>query len=87
MTPFTEQLPAATRHFDNTNPLPGIDLSLRELDIIRCMSLDQNVKMIASALELSVFTIQDHIKHIKTKMGVHTSGGMVAKAFRSGLIN
>jgi DNA-binding NarL/FixJ family response regulator len=61
-------------------------LTLREREIIQLMSHDQNVKMIASTLSISAFTVQDHIKNIKNKMDMHTSGGIIAKAFREGLI-
>ncbi len=61
-------------------------LSPRECEIIQGLSNDQNVKMIASKLKISPFTVQDHIKHIKSKMQVHTPGGIVAQAFREGLI-
>jgi DNA-binding NarL/FixJ family response regulator len=61
-------------------------LSPRECEIIQGLSNDQNVKMIASQLQISPFTVQDHIKHIKSKMQVHTPGGIVAQAFREGWI-
>ncbi|MBC7777239.1 MAG: response regulator transcription factor [Phycisphaerae bacterium] len=61
-------------------------LSPRECEIIQGLSNDQNVKMIASKLHISPFTVQDHIKHIKCKMQVHTPGGIVAQALREGWI-
>lgn len=62
------------------------DFTLREREIIQGISADMNAKMIALSLDISVFTVQDHIKNIKRKMAVHTSGGIVAHAFRLGLI-
>jgi len=62
------------------------EFSMREIEIITALSYDCNVKMIAQDLNLSAFTVQDHIKNIKQKMDVHTSGGVVAQALRSGLI-
>ncbi len=61
-------------------------LTLREREIIQWMSHDHNVKNIARSLNISAFTVQDHIKNIKYKMDMHTPGGIVAKAFREGLI-
>ncbi|MBK6997599.1 MAG: helix-turn-helix transcriptional regulator [Lewinellaceae bacterium] len=61
-------------------------LTLREREIIQWMSHDQNVKKIARSLNISAFTVQDHIKNIKCKMDMHTPGGIVAKAIREGLI-
>jgi DNA-binding NarL/FixJ family response regulator len=43
--------------------------------------------MIAGHLNLSVYTVQEHIKNIKSKMDVHTSGGIVAQAFRDQIID
>ncbi|MCB0525710.1 MAG: response regulator transcription factor [Saprospiraceae bacterium] len=75
---------------DLSNDFPNLPLeellTQRERDVIQCISHDQNVKMIANTLSISVFTVQDHIKHIKCKMDMHTPGGIVAKAFREGLI-
>lgn len=62
------------------------NLTLREREIIHWMSLDHNVKKIARSLNISAFTVQDHIKNIKYKLDLHTQGGIVAKALREGLI-
>jgi DNA-binding NarL/FixJ family response regulator len=59
----------------------------RELEIIMGLSHDLNAKMIAGHLNLSVYTVQEHIKNIKSKMDVHTSGGIVAQAFRDQIID
>ena len=78
-------------HVDLPNNLAHLpsekSLTLREREIIQRMSQDQNVKKIASSLNISAFTVQDHIKNIKSKMDRHTPGGIVAKAFREGLID
>jgi DNA-binding NarL/FixJ family response regulator len=63
------------------------NFSPREREVIQGLSNDQNVKMIASELHISTYTVQDHIKNIKAKMDVHTPGGIVAQAFREGLID
>lgn len=62
------------------------NLTIREREMIQRMSYDQNVKKIATSLNISAFTVQDHIKNIKYKMEMHTPGGIVAKALREGLI-
>ena len=62
-------------------------LTSREREVIEGLSKDQTVKMIAEVLRISPFTVQDHIKNIKQKLDVHTPGGIVAQAFREGLIS
>lgn len=85
-----------TSHFflqaDDDRPMhapssQGSSFSVREREIIQGISQDKSAKMIAEDLQLSVFTVQDHIKNIKQKMDVHTPGGIVASAFRIGLID
>lgn len=66
--------------------LPSQSFTLRERDIIQGLCNDLTAKMIADALGISVFTVQVHIKKIKRKLKVHTSGGIVARAFRSGIV-
>lgn len=72
----------------NGSPKPSSETSLtpREREVVQWMSCDQNVKNIALLLNISAFTVQGHIKNIKHKMDVRTSGGIVAKAIREGLI-
>lgn len=61
-------------------------LSEKEKAVLEALSDDLSVKMIAHRLSLSEFTVQDHIKKIKTKLGAHTASGIVAHAIRSGMI-
>ncbi len=61
-------------------------LSEKEKAVLEALSNDLSVKMIATQLSLSEFTIQDHIKKIKVKLGAHTASGIVAHAIRSGMI-
>ena len=77
----TGQCPGIT-----ANRSARVSFSAREREIIQGLSDDLSVKMIARTLCISAFTVQDHIKNIKQKMQVHTPGGIVAYAFRVGLI-
>lgn len=65
---------------------PQLSFTLRERQIIGGLSNDLTVKLIADNLQISAFTVQEHIKNIKVKMAVHTPGGIVAQAFRIGLV-
>ncbi len=42
--------------------------------------------MIAGEMEISVHTVQQHIKHIYTKLHVHNMGEAVAKAIQHRII-
>lgn len=64
---------------------PNLDksgITARERAVIECLCADMTVKIIASHLCISEYTIQDHIKNIKRKLGVHTANGLVARALQ-----
>ncbi len=62
-------------------------LSSKEIIILKALSDDLSVKMIAHNLLLSEFTVQDYIKRIKYKLGARTASGIVAQAIRKGMIS
>jgi len=45
----------------------------RELQIIRLLKKSYQQKMIADELNVSIETVRSHIKHIKSKLGVHST--------------
>ncbi|MEO7299528.1 MAG: helix-turn-helix transcriptional regulator [Verrucomicrobiota bacterium] len=55
-------------------------LSARELDILRLMVKGLIKKEIAEQLSISHHTVDNHERHIFTKMNVHTRTAVVAKA-------
>lgn len=61
-------------------------LTQREQEIVEQLSRDASVKMIANELNISEYTVNDHIKNIKRKTKVHTAAGIVGEAFRQGLL-
>ena len=61
-------------------------LSEREKQLLTFLSKGSSYKMIAGEMKISVFTVQQHIKHIYTKLHVHNMGEAVAKALKSGII-
>ena len=58
-------------------------LGERQLQILRLASYDKQPKEIAEHMQISVNTVNHHLKRIYRKLGVHTLAGAVAKAFRS----
>ncbi len=71
-----------------TGPFEASDahITKRELQVITELCHDCSAKMIAERLELSEFTVNDHIKNAKRKLSVHTVNGLIAKCFREKII-
>lgn len=61
-------------------------LSEREKELLTLLSKGNSYKMIAGEMEISVHTVQQHIKHIYTKLHVHNMGEAVAKAIQHRII-
>lgn len=51
----------------------------REWTIVESMKKGLSNQEIATALEISLHTVKDHIKHIMKKMDIHTRSGVVGK--------
>jgi DNA-binding NarL/FixJ family response regulator len=71
------------RHFnqmgDGASELPG--LSPREREVLELLARGAAYKEIAEHLALSIETIRMNVKHIYTKLHVHSRGEAVAKFF------
>lgn len=63
-----------------------INLSDRELEVIRLLADGLAKKEVAARLDLSVHTVDNHIRRIYRKLHVNTMSGAVAKALREGLV-
>ena len=61
-------------------------LSEREKELLTLLSKGNSYKMIAAGMQISVHTVQQHIKHIYTKLHVHNMGEAVAKAIQHRII-
>ena len=56
------------------------NLSDRELEVFRLIGFGQGTREIAEALHLSVKTIESYQAHIKEKLGIRTSRGLIQRA-------
>ncbi len=65
---------------------PGGDLSERETDVLRCISLGMTNAEIAAQLYVSVRTIETHRAHIQQKLGLRSRADLVRFARNAGLL-
>jgi len=67
---------------------PSIDMRLtsRELEVLRSLAKGYSTRKIANQLTISSATVNNHIKHILTKLGAHARLEAIRNAERSGLI-
>ena len=61
-------------------------LTRRETAILQLIARGSSYAKVASALGLSIGTVQTHIKHIYGKLSVHSRGEAVYEARRRGLL-
>lgn len=61
-------------------------LSERELQVVRLVAEALENKQIASELDISVATVKKHVQSIMDKLGTDNRAGIVAEAFRAGLL-
>ena len=67
---------------------PGHDaLTDRELEVLRCLADAQTVEEIADGLFLSVHTVRNHVRAIRTKLQARSQLEAVVVAARSGLLS
>ena len=63
-----------------------IAISDREREVIHLISLGLTDKEIGARLYLSPYTVSDHRKNIKIKMGCPNAPAVVRKAFEMGVL-
>jgi len=68
-------------------PLPGQDLTQREIELLRLMANGMSNKVIAETLCVSENTVKYHLKHIMQKLEVQNRTEAVAHAIRMGLLD
>lgn len=64
----------------------GVDLTLREHDVLRQLGIGHDANRIADELGISVHTTRGHIKAVMAKLGARSQLGAVVTAGRLGLI-
>ncbi len=68
-----------------TNPIDL--LSTREREVLQLIAESKTNKEIATALNLSVYTVEAHRGRIMEKLNLHSIGELVRFAVRNGLID
>jgi DNA-binding CsgD family transcriptional regulator len=63
-----------------------IDLTPREIDVVRLLSLGCSYSQVADRLGISEHTVTSHIKNAYRKLDVHTGAGAVFRAMALGLL-
>lgn len=64
----------------------GIELSPRELEVLRLMGEGMLKKQIADVLKISEHTVAFHVKHVYQKLDVNNSPAAIDKAHRAGIL-
>lgn len=72
-------LEKARRKTDSKKKKFAYAFTPRENTILKLMKKGMANKEIAETLEISTFTVKDHIKHIMKKMDIHTRSGIVGR--------
>lgn len=62
-------------------------MTRREREILKHIGQGRTSKQIASALNLSVFTVSNHRKHICKKLGLHSTAQLVAYAAKQSIVS
>jgi DNA-binding CsgD family transcriptional regulator len=65
----------------------AVRLSAREREIARLISGGHTNKTVAAVLEISLWTVDTHIRRIFTKLGVRSRSAMVAQLAELGLLD
>jgi DNA-binding NarL/FixJ family response regulator len=76
-------------HRDDATPgavTTSLDLTERELAVLRCLVRGRPYKHVASDLDISIDTVRSHIRHIYGKLQVHSVAQAVSRAIREGLV-
>jgi DNA-binding NarL/FixJ family response regulator len=65
----------------------GVNISEREMEVIRCVAEGLSNGEIAERLFLSVHTVNTHRKNIMSKLGINNTAGLVMYAVRNQLVS
>jgi NarL family two-component system response regulator LiaR len=68
-------------------PLPGIDLTPREHEVLRQLARGRSNKDIAATLDVSDETVKTHVANLLGKLGAENRGQAIVHAIRRGLVS
>lgn len=79
------------RHLDpdsrgRSTGVAGVDLTDRELEVLRCLVQGMSYKRVAQHLDISLDTVRSHIRAVYSKLQVHSVAEAVSRALRDGLV-
>lgn len=74
------------RSEENSNPQTRVDLSNREIEVLREIGRGKSFKEIADTLFISVNTVTTHRKNISAKLGIRTVSGLSVYAHLNNLV-
>ena len=73
-------------HVEQEQGLDAIDLSKREMDVLRLVGLGYTNEQIVEELKITQGTVKNHITHILDKLGIHSRAQAVAWAWQNKII-
>jgi DNA-binding NarL/FixJ family response regulator len=87
-SPMTPSIAKKVLRFfrENKKPVKDYELTAREKEILQNLVSGKSYKMIAATLNLSAFTVNDHIKKIYQKLQVHSASEAVSKAIKEQIV-
>jgi DNA-binding NarL/FixJ family response regulator len=87
-SPMTPSIAKKVLRFfrENKKPVKDYELTTRETEILQNLVSGKSYKMIAATLNLSTFTVNDHIKKIYQKLQVHSASEAVSKAIKEQIV-
>ena len=68
-------------------PPPGVDVTPRELEVLRLLGEGNDQNEIALELSISPKTVATHIQRLLTKFGARSRAQLVAHAYRAGVFS
>jgi len=81
-----QRLAAATPQASGNGGGPVVELTRRELEILRLIAGGANTRVMAERLHVSPATVRNHVQNIFGKLGVHSRLEAAAYATRHGLL-
>lgn len=78
--------PAVARRMAESE-LPRVDLTPRELDVLRQVALGRTNREIADALAIGEETVKSHVLHLLSKLMVENRAQAIVQALKRGLVS